>query len=119
MLDCRQFQIVLSFRKFDSDWRLITLISILYLLNEWVFKTFLYFLYTNKTAGLHNKYYVFNVQYSFHYSRRLADLREARYQFVYLDETWVNVNHQPSKEWSSDFLKLQEEQPQLERAREL
>ena len=66
----------------------------------------MYFLCTNKTAGLHNKYYVFNVQYSFHYSRRLADLREASYQFVYLDETWVNVNHQPSKEWSSDSSKV-------------
>ena len=64
------------------------------------------FLCTNKTAGLHNKYYVYNVQYSFHYSRRLADLREASYQFVYLDETWVNVNHQPSKEWSSDSSKV-------------
>ena len=33
--------------------------------------------------------------------RQIEELRAQGYNIVYLDETWVTVNHQPSREWAS------------------
>ena len=44
---------------------------------------------------------VVNVNISFlgQYLRRLKEFKNSGYKFVFLDETYVNVNHQPSREW--------------------